>query len=188
MRGGGKSDVALYPDRPRETRARARARRYAGFLHPPSPRAGRGALREEARRGGDRDRARGGRGGPRPVDRGSRRPHLSSAGGARGARHRAGGRRGGAGRADRAVRPRGKSGACVRPRIDAAGPAQGEAAFRARPRRLSKDGSMEQRTTDHELSPYRVFPRAEWAERREDTPMTLTPDEVTPVRTLHDRL
>src|SRR3954447_12164346 len=47
---------------------------------------------------------------------------------------------------------------------------------------------MEQRTTEDGLSPYRVFPRAEWAARREDTPMTLTPDEVTRVRSLHDRL
>jgi type I pantothenate kinase len=46
---------------------------------------------------------------------------------------------------------------------------------------------MEQRTDDG-LSPYRVFSRVEWAERREDTPMTLTPDEVTRVRSLHDRL
>ena len=33
---------------------------------------------------------------------------------------------------------------------------------------------MEQRTDDG-LSPYRVFSREEWAARREDTPMTLTP-------------
>src|SRR5436309_12119015 len=46
---------------------------------------------------------------------------------------------------------------------------------------------MEQRT-DQGLSPYRVFSRAEWAERREDTPMTLGSDEVTRVRSLHDRL
>src|ERR1700757_4307539 len=46
---------------------------------------------------------------------------------------------------------------------------------------------MEQRT-DHEFSPYRVFSRAEWAERREDTPMTLAPEEVSRVRSLHDRL
>ena len=46
---------------------------------------------------------------------------------------------------------------------------------------------MEQRTDDG-LSPYRVFSRAEWAERREDTPMTLTPDEVSRVRSLNDRL
>src|SRR6266540_4266646 len=46
---------------------------------------------------------------------------------------------------------------------------------------------MEQRTEDG-LSPYRVFSRAEWAELRQDTPMTLTPDEVTRVRSLHDRL
>jgi type I pantothenate kinase len=46
---------------------------------------------------------------------------------------------------------------------------------------------MEQRTDDG-LSPYHVFSRAEWAERREDTPMTLTPDEVSRVRSLNDRL
>jgi len=46
---------------------------------------------------------------------------------------------------------------------------------------------MEQRT-EHSLSPYRVFSRAQWAALREDTPMTLTPAEVTQVRSLHDRL
>ena len=47
---------------------------------------------------------------------------------------------------------------------------------------------MEQRTTENGLSPYRVFSRVEWAERREDTPMTLAPEEVMRVRSLHDRL
>jgi type I pantothenate kinase len=46
---------------------------------------------------------------------------------------------------------------------------------------------MEQRTQDH-LSPYRVFSREQWARLRADTPMTLSPDEVTRVRSLHDRL
>jgi type I pantothenate kinase len=46
---------------------------------------------------------------------------------------------------------------------------------------------MEQRTDDG-LSPYQVFPRAKWAQLRQDTPMTLTPDEVTRLRSLHDRL
>ncbi len=46
---------------------------------------------------------------------------------------------------------------------------------------------MEQRT-ENRLSPYHVFSRAEWAARREDTPMTLTPDEVVRLRSLHDRL
>jgi len=46
---------------------------------------------------------------------------------------------------------------------------------------------MEQRTDDG-LSPYRIFSRAEWAERREDTPMTLTSEEVSRVRSLNDRL
>ena len=46
---------------------------------------------------------------------------------------------------------------------------------------------MEQRIDDR-LSPYRVFSRAEWAAKRADTPMTLKPDEVTRLRSLHDRL
>ncbi len=46
---------------------------------------------------------------------------------------------------------------------------------------------MEQRTEDR-LSPYRVFSRDTWAQLRQDTPMTLTPEEVTRLRSLHDRL
>src|SRR6202049_3716363 len=46
---------------------------------------------------------------------------------------------------------------------------------------------MEQRTEDR-LSPYRAFPRAEWASLREDTPMTLTPGEVARLRSVHDLL
>ena len=46
---------------------------------------------------------------------------------------------------------------------------------------------MEQRTED-QLSPYRVYSRAEWAALREDTPMTLAHEEVARLRSLHDRL
>src|ERR1700736_1396860 len=46
---------------------------------------------------------------------------------------------------------------------------------------------MEQRIEDR-LSPYHVFSRAEWAALRDDTPMTLTPDEVMRLRSMHDRL
>jgi type I pantothenate kinase len=46
---------------------------------------------------------------------------------------------------------------------------------------------MEQ-LTDNNLSPYRIFTRKNWARLRDDTPMTLTPDEVTRVRSLHTRL
>jgi type I pantothenate kinase len=46
---------------------------------------------------------------------------------------------------------------------------------------------MEQRTDDG-LSPYLTLSREDWAALRDDTPMTLTPDEVTRVRSLHDRL
>ena len=46
---------------------------------------------------------------------------------------------------------------------------------------------MEQRTDDG-LSPYRTYTRAEWAALRDDMPMTLMPDEVNRLRSLHDRL
>ena len=46
---------------------------------------------------------------------------------------------------------------------------------------------MEQRT-EEVLSPYRIFSREEWAALRDDTPMTLTSDEVHRLRSLHDRL
>src|SRR3979490_1742506 len=46
---------------------------------------------------------------------------------------------------------------------------------------------VEQRTEDG-LSPYRAFTRAEWAMLRDDTPMRLTVDEVTRLRSMHDRL
>jgi type I pantothenate kinase len=46
---------------------------------------------------------------------------------------------------------------------------------------------MEQRIEEN-LSPYRTFSRAAWAALREDAPMTLTVEEVTRLRSLHDRL
>jgi type I pantothenate kinase len=46
---------------------------------------------------------------------------------------------------------------------------------------------MDQRIDDG-LSPYRVFTRAAWAALREDTPMTLRSEEVTRLRSMHDRL
>jgi type I pantothenate kinase len=46
---------------------------------------------------------------------------------------------------------------------------------------------MEQRTEEN-LSPYRTFSREAWAALREDAPMTLTVEEVTRLRSLHDRL
>jgi len=46
---------------------------------------------------------------------------------------------------------------------------------------------MEQRVDDG-LSPYRVFTRAEWAARREDTPMTLTREEIDELHAFNDRL
>jgi type I pantothenate kinase len=46
---------------------------------------------------------------------------------------------------------------------------------------------MEQRVHDG-LSPYRILSRAEWAARREDTPMTLTPGEIADLKAFNDRL
>src|SRR5258706_6026203 len=46
---------------------------------------------------------------------------------------------------------------------------------------------MDQRT-EAQFALYQVFSRAEWAAIREDTPMTLTSDEVMRLRSLHDRL
>jgi type I pantothenate kinase len=46
---------------------------------------------------------------------------------------------------------------------------------------------MEQRVDDG-LSPYRVFSRDEWAARREDTPMTLTPAEIADLKAFNDHL
>jgi len=46
---------------------------------------------------------------------------------------------------------------------------------------------MEQRT-EPEVSPYRVFSRAEWAVLRADTPMTLEREEIARLRSVHDRL
>jgi type I pantothenate kinase len=46
---------------------------------------------------------------------------------------------------------------------------------------------MEQRI-EAEVSPYRVFSRAEWATLRQDTPMTLEPAEIARLRSMHERL
>src|SRR5262245_11993503 len=46
---------------------------------------------------------------------------------------------------------------------------------------------MEQRV-EEVLSPYHTFSRAEWAAKRDGHPMTLTAEEVTRLRSLHDRL
>jgi type I pantothenate kinase len=46
---------------------------------------------------------------------------------------------------------------------------------------------MEQRN-EPDVSPYRIFSRAEWAGLRADTPMTLEPQEIVRLRSLHDRL
>jgi type I pantothenate kinase len=46
---------------------------------------------------------------------------------------------------------------------------------------------MDQRSDDG-LSPYRTYSRAGWAALRDDMPMTLAPEEVTRLRSLHDRL
>ncbi len=42
------------------------------------------------------------------------------------------------------------------------------------------------RPGEDDLSPYRIFPRAEWARLRADTPMTLSADEVDQLQSLND--
>src|SRR5580700_3233043 len=46
---------------------------------------------------------------------------------------------------------------------------------------------MDQRTAP-EVSPYRVFSRAQWAKLRDDTPMTLEQEEVSRLHSMHERL
>ena len=47
---------------------------------------------------------------------------------------------------------------------------------------------MDMRTTEQQYNPYRVFTRQQWAEFRNDTPMTLEPGEFSKLRSMHDRL
>ncbi len=41
---------------------------------------------------------------------------------------------------------------------------------------------------DQQYNPYRMFSRKQWAKLREDTPMTLSADEISALRSMHDRL
>src|ERR1700751_4871176 len=47
---------------------------------------------------------------------------------------------------------------------------------------------MDIRAPDQKYNPYRLFTREQWAELRNDTPMTLEPGEFDRLRSLHDRL
>src|ERR1700687_5977238 len=47
---------------------------------------------------------------------------------------------------------------------------------------------MDIRAPEQQYNPYRIFPREQWARRRDDTPMTLEPGEFDRLRSLHDRL
>lgn len=47
---------------------------------------------------------------------------------------------------------------------------------------------MDVRAEQVQYNPYRVFTRAQWAALRDDTPMTLTPQEVARMHSMHDRL
>jgi type I pantothenate kinase len=58
---------------------------------------------------------------------------------------------------------------------------------RARADNAAAANRMEQVTEDR-LSPYHIFSRADWARLRHDTPMTLMPEEVARLRSMHDRL
>jgi type I pantothenate kinase len=41
---------------------------------------------------------------------------------------------------------------------------------------------------EQQYNPYRIFSRRQWAKLREDTPMTLSEDEISALRSMHDRL
>src|ERR1700681_2110544 len=56
-----------------------------------------------------------------------------------------------------------------------------------RPKNL-RDGDMDIRAPDQRYNPYRIFSREQWAELRNDTPMTLEPGEFDQLRSMHDRL
>src|SRR3954463_8213117 len=47
---------------------------------------------------------------------------------------------------------------------------------------------MDIRAPDQRYNPYRIFSREQWAELRNDTPMTLEPGEFSQLRSTHDRL
>lgn len=47
---------------------------------------------------------------------------------------------------------------------------------------------MDIRAPEQIYNPYRVYTREQWAELRNDTPMTLEPGEFDRLRSLHDRL
>src|SRR5262245_46484222 len=47
---------------------------------------------------------------------------------------------------------------------------------------------MDIRAPEQQYNPYRIFTRDQWAELRNDTPMTLEPGEFDRLRSLHDRL
>ena len=136
--------------------------RRSRLLHGAAARRGRQPLRPQVRRGGGRGGAGGGRRGRRGADRRSRRRALPSACHARGARRAAGDGDGGAREAHRAERasPRRRRGA-------------------------ARTGLMDQQSPTA-ISPHRVFTREEWARLRADTPLTLTDDDVTRLKSLND--
>src|SRR5437899_8784631 len=47
---------------------------------------------------------------------------------------------------------------------------------------------MDIRAPEQLYNPYRIFSREQWAELRNDTPMTLEPGEFSRLRSMHDRL
>ena len=47
---------------------------------------------------------------------------------------------------------------------------------------------MDMRAEQVQYNPYRVFTREQWAKLRDDTPMTLEANEISALRSMHDRL
>lgn len=53
---------------------------------------------------------------------------------------------------------------------------------------MSKGSNRVNSRRSQRYNPYRVFTRRQWARLRDDTPMTLTADEVTALHSMYDRL
>src|SRR5205823_8428512 len=49
-------------------------------------------------------------------------------------------------------------------------------------------GVMDIRAPEQQYNPYRIFSREQWAQLRDDAPMTLEADEIARLRSMHDRL
>src|SRR3954465_6990820 len=52
----------------------------------------------------------------------------------------------------------------------------------------ARGGVMDIRAPEQQYNPYRIFSREQWAQLRDDAPMTLEAGEIARLRPMHDRL